>query len=154
MNIKQSLFTNNVWWNNEKINPQFLLGRKREEFNDIKSNLDKKRILSIIGPRRVGKSTLIYQTIDYLKNEKKIDKKRILLFSGDDPSLFFNENDKLSDILDLYFNEILEESISKLTSKVYIFIDEIHFIKNWQNYLKICFDRKYNIKFIISRSSS
>lgn len=154
MDIKQNLITNNVWWNDEKINPQFLLGRKREEFGNIIKALDEKRILSIIGPRRVGKSTLIYQTINYLLEEKKVDNKRILFFSGDDPSLFFDENDKLSDVLEIYFNEILEENISKLTSKVYIFIDEIHFIKNWQNYLKICFDRKYNIKFIVTGSSS
>ena len=97
---------------------------------------------------------LIYQTINYLLEEKKIDEKRILLFSGDDPSLFFNDNDKLSDVLEVYFNEILEEDITKLSSKVYIFIDEIHFIKNWQNYLKVCYDRKYNIKFIVTGSSS
>lgn len=154
MNVKQSLITNNIWWKDEKINPQFLLGRKREEFDCIIDKLDEKRILSIIGPRRVGKSTLIYQIIEYLLETKKIDKKRILFFSGDDPSLFFNENDKLSDVLEIYFNEILEETISKLNSKVYIFIDEIHFIKNWQNYLKIYFDRKYNIKFIVTGSSS
>lgn len=154
MDIRQSLIMNNVWWNDEKINPQFLLSRKRQEFKDIMDKLDDKRILSIIGPRRVGKSTLIYQTIDYLLNEKNIDKRRILLFSGDDPSLFFNENDKISDVLETYFDEILEENIIHLTEKVYVFIDEIHFIKGWQNYLKICFDRKYNIKFIVTGSSS
>ena len=154
MDIKLSLITNNIWWKGEEINPQFLLGRKRKEFNEIINNLESKRILSIIGPRRVGKSTLIYQTINYLINEKKIDSKRILFFSGDDPSLFFNENDKLSDVLEVYFNEILQESITKISSKVYIFIDEIHFIKNWQNYLKTYFDRKYNIKFIVTGSSS
>ena len=154
MNIKSTLIVTNPWWNNEKIKEQFLLGRKRNEFYDVLEKIDNKRILSIIGPRRVGKSTLIYQTINYLLKELKVDSKRILLFSGDDPSLFFDENDKLSDVLDVYFNDILEESISKITSKVYIFIDEIHFIKNWQNYLKVCFDRKYNIKFIITGSSS
>ena len=154
MNLKSSLVVANPWWNNEKINKQFLLGRKRNEFNDIIEKIDNKRILSIIGPRRVGKSTLMYQTINYLIEEKKVDNKRILLFSGDDPSLFFDENDKLSDVLEVYFNEILEENISKLKSKVYIFIDEIHFVKNWQNYLKTYFDRKYNIKFIITGSSS
>lgn len=154
MDIKQSLVTTNSWWKGEKISPQFLLGRKREEFNDIIKKLEEKRILSIIGPRRVGKSTLIYQTINYLLEEKHIDSKRILFFSGDDPSLFFSEDDKLSNVLETYFNEILEENITKLTSKVYIFIDEIHFIKSWQNYLKICFDRKYNIKFIVTGSSS
>lgn len=154
MDIKSSLIVTNPWWNNEKINKQFLLGRKRKEFEEIIKQIDNKRILSIIGPRRVGKSTLIYQTINYLIENQKVDNKRILLFSGDDPSLFFDENDKLSDVLDIYFNEILEENLSKLKSKVYIFIDEIHFIKNWQNYLKIYFDRKYNIKFIITGSSS
>lgn len=154
MNIESSLRSINSWWNNEKINEQFLLGRKRNEFQSIIEKMDNKRILSIIGPRRVGKSTLIYQTINYLLEEQKVDSKRILLFSGDDPSLFFDENDKLSNVLDVYFNEILEESAAKLKSKVYIFIDEIHFIKNWQNYLKTYFDRKYNIKFIITGSSS
>lgn len=154
MDKKRNLITNNIWWNNEKISSTFLLARKRDEFYDILTKLNEKRILSIIGPRRVGKSTLIYQTINHLIENEKIDKKRILLFSGDDPSLFFDENDKLSDVLDVYFNEILEESISNLSSKVYVFIDEIHFIKNWQNYLKIYFDRKYNIKFIITGSSS
>ena len=154
MDIKSSLIVTNPWWNNEKINEQFLLGRKRNEFNDIIEKINNKRILSIIGPRRVGKSTLIYQTINYLLEEKNVKAKRILLFSGDDPSLFFDENDKLSNVLDLYFNEILEENASKLTDIVYIFIDEIHFIKNWQNYLKTYFDRKYNIKFIITGSSS
>ena len=154
MDIKSSLILTNPWWNNDEINAQFLLGRKRYEFNEIIDRIESKRILSIIGPRRVGKSTLIYQTINYLIKEKKIENKRILLFSGDDPSLFFDENDKLSNVLDVYFNEILEENISKINSKVYIFIDEIHFIKNWQNFLKIYFDRKYNIKFIITGSSS
>ncbi len=154
MDIKLNLSITNPWWSNQKINNQFLLGRKRKEFEDIIVKINSKRILSIIGPRRVGKSTLIYQTINYLLEERKVDSKRILLFSGDDPSLFFYENDKLSDVLDIYFNEILEENISKLESKVYIFIDEIHFIKNWQNYLKTYFDRKYNVKFIITGSSS
>lgn len=154
MEKKQNLIINNIWWKNEKINSQFLLERKREEFKNIIEKLDEKRILGIIGPRRVGKSTLIYQTINYLIEEKKVEPKRILFFSGDDPSLFFSENDKILDVLEIYFNEILEENITDLKSKVYIFIDEIHFIKNWQKYLKVAFDRKYNIKFIVTGSSS
>lgn len=58
----------------------------------------------------------------------------------------------MSDVLEIYFNDILQESINNLKSKVYIFIDEIHFIKNWQNYLKVYFDRKYDIKFIVTGS--
>jgi len=154
MDIKQSLYANNNWWNGEKVNPKFLLSRKRDEFSNIIEKIDEKRILSIIGPRRVGKSTLIYQAINYLLENAKIDPKRILFFSGDDPSLFFHQDDKLSDILDVYFEEILSEAYSKVESKIYIFIDEIHFIRNWQKFLKVYFDRKYDIKFIVSGSSS
>jgi len=154
MSIRSNLIATNPWWNNEKINKQFLLTRKRNEFYDILNKIDNKRILSIIGPRRVGKSILIYQLINELLENKKVDNKRILLFSGDDPNLFFGEDDRLSNVIDVYLNEILEENIAKLKEKVYIFIDEIHFIKNWQNYLKTYFDRKYNIKFIITGSSS
>lgn len=154
MRIKESLLENNSWWQNRHMDFKFLLDKVRKEFRNIQKNLDEKRILSIIGPRRVGKSTLIYQTIHYLLEEKQIEPKRILMFSGDDPSLFFHENDRLSDVLNVYFDEILEENIAKLSSKVYIFIDEIHFIKNWQNFLKTYFDRKYNIKFIVTGSSS
>ena len=154
MDIKQSLYASNNWWKKEKVSPKFLLSRKREEFTDIIERIDEKRILSIIGPRRVGKSTLIYQTINYLLEDKKIDPKRILFFSGDDPSLFFYEDDKLSDVLDVYINEILSETYDSLDSKAYIFIDEIHHIKNWQNFLKMHFDRKHDIKFIVTGSSS
>ena len=48
MDIKQSLIANNNWWNGEKVNSKFLLGRKREEFNNIVKKLDEKRILSIV----------------------------------------------------------------------------------------------------------
>lgn len=154
MRIKESIFENNGWWQTGHIDFKFLLEKKRKEFKDILEKIEEKRILSIIGPRRVGKSTLIYQTIHHLLEEKKVEPKRILFFSGDDPSLFFGENDRLSNVLEVYFDEILEENIAKLSSKVYIFIDEVHFIKNWQKFLKVYFDRKYNIKFIITGSSS
>ena len=35
MDIKQSLIITNPWWKKEKINSQFLLSRKRYEFEDI-----------------------------------------------------------------------------------------------------------------------
>ncbi len=154
MDIKQSLNLTNSWWVDGKVSKKFLLEREREEFKYIINKIYEKRILSIVGPRRVGKSTLIYQTINHLLEKEKVDKKRILFFSGDDPSLFFNDSDNLSNVLEIYFSDILQEGIDKLSSRVYIFIDEIHFIKNWQNYLKVYFDRKYDIKFVVTGSSS
>ena len=35
MDIKLNLSITNPWWSNQKINNQFLLGRKRKESEDI-----------------------------------------------------------------------------------------------------------------------
>lgn len=153
MNIKENLIANNVWWNGEGINSQFLMPKKRDEFGTIVKSLKEDKIVTIVGPRRVGKSSLIYQTINYLLINKKVSKKRILFINGDDPNIVFNEDYKLSNILKIYFSEILKEKVSKVTSKVYIFIDNIHFISNWKNCLKICLERKYNVKFIITSTA-
>lgn len=154
MDVKKSLIINNPWWNDGSVDLKFLLTRKRNEFFDIIEKLEEKRILSIIGPRRVGKSVLMYQVIDHLIKKKNVDPKRILFFSGDDPSLFFSKDDKLSDVIETYFGDVLRESMSDLNEKVYVFIDEVHFIESWQNFLKVYFDRKYNIKFVVTGSSS
>lgn len=95
---------------------------------------------------------MMYQTIDFLL-KSDIDPKRILLFSGDEPGLFSN-NETISDVLDDYSREVLNQSFDNLENKIYIFIDEIHFIKDWQLYLKSLYERRYNMKLIISGSSS
>lgn len=142
----------NRWWSTGKVDTPFLFKVVRDEFNEITARLEDRRILSLIGPRRVGKSTLIYQTIDFLL-KSNIDPKRILLFGGDEPGLFSN-NENISDILNDYSREVLNQSLETLENKIYIFIDEIHFIKDWQLYLKSYYDRRYNVKLIISGSSS
>ena len=65
---------------------------------------------------------IIYQTIDYLLNEIKVSPKSILLFSSDDPTLFFEKSDKLSDVLDVYFNEIIIET--RIKKKLTLFLIE------------------------------
>lgn len=142
----------NRWWSTGKVDTPFLFKIIRDEFTEIMARLEDRRILSLIGPRRVGKSTLIYQTIDYLL-KANVNPKNILLFSGDEPGLFSN-NETISDILQDYAREVLNRNFETLDGKVYIFIDEIHFIKDWQLYLKSFYDRRYNVKFVISGSSS
>ena len=142
----------NRWWSTGKVDTPFLFEVIRDEFTEITARLEDRRILSLIGPRRVGKSTLIYQTIDFLL-KANVDPKNILLFSGDEPGLFSN-NETISDILQDYVREVLNQNLETLNSKVYIFIDEIHFIKDWQLYLKSIYDRRYNVKLVISGSSS
>lgn len=152
MNIVTALAQTNRWWITGKVDDAFLHDAARSELGQIRSLLPTERILSIVGPRRVGKSTLLLQTIQTLLQEKAAPK-RILMFSGDNPTLFSEEN-SIHDVVEAYAVEILNENLNELTDRIYIFIDEIHTLKDWQVWLKYYYDRKLNIKFIISGSSA
>jgi len=142
----------NHWWRSGVVNKIYLPTSIRSELQDVLSSAHKRRILAIIGPRRTGKSTLIMQTIDHLL-KSGVDSKRILLFGGDEQRLFVDKADIFT-IVEAYLREIVGESVETLSARVYIFIDEIHFCADWQIILKNYYDKLYDIKFVVSGSSS
>ncbi len=117
---------------------------KRDIYQTLENNLlSNKLILSIEGPRRVGKSILIKQLITYLIN-KKINVKDIFYFSYDD----FKE-----DIFKLIkeYEVIRKKSIND--GEIFFFFDEIQKISNWQEKIKIIYDNYPNIKIVVSGST-
>lgn len=96
------------------------------------------RLLGIVGPRGVGKTTMLLQ---YIKNELYADG-GVFYFSAD--NIYFNENTLLAFVDKLY----LEENIR------YFFIDEIHKYPNWNQELKNIYDSFPDAKVIFSGSSS
>jgi len=56
--------------------------------------------------------------------------------------------------LDVYFKNILKKPIKEAKEKVYLFLDEVQSLENWNFKLKNWFDQKLNLKIIISGSSS
>lgn len=93
------------------------------------------RMIGIIGPRGVGKTTMILQ---YIK--EKLDSKKALYVSADD--LYFSEN-RLFD---------LAENFSKNAGQ-YLFIDEIHKYANWSRELKNIYDSLPTLKIVFTGSS-
>lgn len=148
----------NPWFKTGEVSPSQLESFKRSEFNEIAKDLNlTERATLIIGGRRVGKSVLIYQLIDYLlKNRTRSN--RIFFIQGDNPILneFFVQNSTkaITEILSLYTQFVLMEDIENLSEPVYIFIDEAHYIKGWDVEVKALIDLKYKIKFVITGSSS
>jgi predicted AAA+ superfamily ATPase len=127
----------------------FVQEAARDEFALVRESLGPRRVSAIVGPRRVGKSTLIYQTIDHLLKEGT-DPARILLFTGDNPAL---AGSGITDIVEAYVDAKLHRPITQIEGRVYIFIDEIHFIPDWQLHIKNLYDFNPNLKFVISGSS-
>jgi len=156
-NITRALNEQNPWWIEGSSSEKFAKKFKREDFYQIKKEIEKREIIAVAGQRQVGKTTVLYQLIDFLINEKNISPRNILYFSFDNPYANIAQNKSknlIKDILDIYSVNILKSSFSKVENKVYIFLDEINKFKGWSESLKGWYDLKYPIKFVISDSSS
>jgi len=118
---------------------------KRTILETLKKELINHRlILSIEGPRRVGKSVLLKQLINYLITENKVKPKNIFYFS-------FDRLDKK--ILDTIKDYEELSGASLRDEKTYLFFDEIQKIKDWQSDIKIIYDNYPNTKIIVSGST-
>ncbi|MDF1794998.1 MAG: AAA family ATPase [Coxiellaceae bacterium] len=96
------------------------------------------QMTGIIGPRGVGKTTMLLQ---YIKN-KLYDSGETFYFSAD--NTYFNEVSILEFVDDLYQNKGIR----------FVFIDEIHRYPNWNQELKNIYDSYPNLKVVFSGSSS
>jgi hypothetical protein len=152
--IRRALANQNPWWSTGKVPRPLLCPYRRRDFYPIRDKLANERILVITGPRRAGKTTIIYQMIDELLSGKKVDPRRVLFVSFDYPYLLADLDRPFEDILRAYTETILKESLENLTERVYIFLDEVYSLPEWGKVMKGHFDRKTNTKVILSGSSS
>ena len=119
-----------------------------EYSNRLISNVDKKftrylynsihwenRLIGIVGPRGVGKTTLILQ---YIKNN--LDVRHTLYVSAED---FYFAKHRLSD---------LASDFVKWGGKC-LFIDEIHKYPDWSKELKLIYDYHNHLKVVFTGSS-
>ena len=115
---------------------------KRALFKELKAHLPKKEISLIIGPRQVGKTTLMLLLKDYL--DKKGNKTILLNLDFEADRYFFNSQNSLIKKIELELGR----------NKGYVFIDEIQRKENAGVFLKGIYDRNLPYKFIVSGSGS
>jgi len=143
--ILERLSFHNPWWENGSV-PEHLLHKfKRGIVLTLLSYLNNERAILLKGPRRVGKTTVFYQLIDILL-QKKVKPKDICYISFDDPILRI----PLDEIIKVY-EKFRGERLTK--GKIYFFLDEAQFLKDWELTVKLYLDRRYPIKFFVSGSS-
>lgn len=134
----------NPWWLGGKVDPELALSYKRGLYHELVPDLKKRFILALVGLRRTGKTTLMYQLVQHLL-EEGIPPANVLFFSFDEyPSTF-------DDVLNSY-REINTKDLR--AERTYVFLDEIQKLDNWQNTLKKYYDLYPKLKFIISGSES
>ena len=115
---------------------------KRDLFEEIKNHLSAKEISLIIGPRQVGKTTLMLLLKEYL--EKKGEKTLFLNLDVEADKQYFVSQEALIRKINLEFGK----------EKGYVFIDEIQRKENAGLFLKGIYDLNLPYKFIVSGSGS
>ena len=113
------------------------------------------QIVSIVGMRQVGKSTIMRQVIRRLLAEK-VDPRHIFYVSFDDPFLRANFDPKelFEQVITEYAEGVLQKNLRDVDVKLYFFFDEVHQLAYWERALKTYYDRRYQIQYMVSGSSS
>ena len=97
---------------------------------DVTLPINRKKIITVPGVRRCGKSTLMEIAINELV-ENGVSAKRILWLGFDDERLKNMTSDELDDVIVSY----MEMYPDILIKDVYMFFDEIQLIKDWEYFV-------------------
>jgi predicted AAA+ superfamily ATPase len=149
--VSRRMRSENVWWGETSSIGSDLATMKRRAYFDLLyplvKNVDVKRAVLLMGPRRVGKTVLLHHVIDQLIRDG-VPPFRICYLSVDHP--LYNDCD-LGDLLDRF---LAATGTVAADGPVYVFFDEIQYFKNWEVHLKTLVDSHPSIKFVASGSAA
>lgn len=148
--IIKRMSMDNPWWITASIPEDYKEMPRRaylSGFYPLVSDIDVRRAVILMGPRRVGKTVMIFHTISQLIADG-VDPQKIIYVSIDTP--IYN-NTSLEDLFS-YARLALKQEDSN--DGFYVFFDEIQYLKNWEVHLKSLVDTFRNIKFIASGSAA
>ncbi|MCF8108135.1 MAG: ATP-binding protein [Desulfohalobiaceae bacterium] len=114
---------------------------------DIEIPLHSGKIVSLIGVRRSGKTTILFHIINRLRTE--IDPANIVYINFEDDRLFPLGVHQLDDLVQAYF----ELHPTKRKERIYLFFDEIQNIDNWEKFIRRIYDT-LDAEIFITGSSS
>ena len=139
----------NPWWENGTIDKFYSKMKRREYFSLLYPLIIEKQIkrsVVLMGPRRVGKTVLLFHSIEKLLSSN-VPAKHICYFSIETP---LYSGIALEELLGLFMktNEL------NTNDELYVFFDEIQYLKNWELHLKSLVDSYHNVKFIVSGSAA
>ncbi len=146
--ILERLQFENPWWVSLGIDGFYKNMRPRpylELFWRLLAQPSIRRALVLMGPRRVGKTVMLFHTIQKLI-QSGVDPLKIVFFSIETP-IYLGQN------LDQLF-KLARKATGKLEAKGwYVLFDEIQYLKDWEVHLKRLVDDFPETRFIASGSA-
>jgi len=147
--IKNRLHFDNPWWETDCIEQRYQDYPRRFYFASFfklvqESSINRAAVL--MGPRRVGKTVMIYHAVDRLLNEG-VEAKKILYVSLETPLYTGLSLEKIVNLFQSEFNH-------KRHDGLFIIFDEIQYLAGWEVHLKSLVDSYPTYKFIATGSAA
>ena len=144
------LRVDNPWWTENEIANYYANMHPRlylDIFYPLVTEAEIRRAIILMGPRRVGKTVMLYHTIQRLIADG-VSPQNIIYISVETP--IYNKI-----LLEQLFN-LAKQALGKSDSKehFYVFFDEIQYLKDWEVNLKSLVDTYHNVKFVASGSAA
>jgi len=139
----------NPWWKNGQIESDYDEMNRRlyfDLFKPLVSNNDVRRAVVLMGPRRVGKTVMLYHMVQDLINGGH-NPKKIAFITIENP--IYNNV-----VLDDLYKLSKEASGDQSGEDWVIIFDEIQYCKDWELHLKTLVDSYRNVKFVVSGSAA
>lgn len=122
-------------------------GILRDRTRDLEPFLDTREIVGLVGPRRAGKSTILFQVMDALERAG-VPREAMLHFNAEEPSLAGHEGVELLDrVYDTYRREVYP------SKRTYVFLDEIQLVPQWERWVRARNETE-DLKIFVTGSSS
>ncbi|MBX2904804.1 MAG: ATP-binding protein [Taibaiella sp.] len=147
--IADRLRFENPWWLTGKTDEDYREKKQRlyfQLFAPLVEETDIRRAIVLMGPRRVGKTVLMYHTIQRLL-DNGIAPERIAFINIENP-IYNNIG------LDELFAMARQAAGRQDNNGWYVFFDEIQYLKDWEVHLKVLVDSYPKSKFIASGSAA
>ena len=140
----------NPWWaNNGKGKVAFENTPRRkylESFHRTITDISVRRAVVLMGPRRVGKTVMVYHSIRELLNSG-IEASRILYVSLETPIYTGLSLEKIL----AYFQDLFAHGRE---TQLFIFFDEIQYLRDWEVHLKSLVDSYADYRFAATGSAA
>ena len=138
----------NPWWDGERDLTRGLKPRAYFRlFFPLLRDRSVRRAVVLLGPRRIGKTVMIHNAIQALMAEGT-SPKSLCYFSVDHPIYNGLSLEKLLE----YYEQA--SGVNHKTEPIYVFFDEIQYLRKWEVHLKSFVDTYPNIKALASGSAA